>query len=123
MSKIPSALVTVIILFSSFFSIFFVEFSDNVVGSSGDPFYIWIPTDLHFGSINTKYQGSPNATIVFNDMIYDAEHNFGFQFDMAFIPGDITQNGYEAQYQDFVTCFSSLDYHNRADFYCCGGKP
>jgi|GEM_PF-5523525 3',5'-cyclic AMP phosphodiesterase CpdA len=86
--------------------------------TTSNEFVVWLVTDPHIGSTSYGYTDK----YVFQDAIQDSENDWSFDWDIAFVLGDLTDNGYESEYQNFSDAFSVLTKHNRSDFYCLAGN-
>ncbi len=86
--------------------------------TTNNKFVVWLVTDTHIGSTSYGYTDK----YVFQDAIQDSENDWNFDWDIAFVLGDLTDNGYETEYQNFSDAFSVLTMHNRSDFYCMSGN-
>jgi len=73
-----------------------------------DTFKIWILTDTHMGSYSYGYTDK----YVFEDAIKNSENDWEFDWDVAFVLGDLTDKGSVTQYGELVDVFTVLTKHN-----------
>ena len=96
---------------------------DLSVEADSTYFRVWLTTDWHLNNTNDYYVGDPTAYDVVTDFIDDSENDWGFEWDIAIVIGDVTNNGLVAQYGEVLSSISdSVVTHNRADFYITAGN-
>jgi len=114
---ILSFLLMFVILFS------FISFT-TPVKASDNKFYVWVVTDVHMNRTSTRggnYSGTTNYDI-YTKMLSDSENNWGFDWDIQLILGDLADSADISQYQQFQEAIKVLTKHNREDIYILGGN-
>jgi len=81
-------------------------------------FRVWVLTDTHAGGSSYGI----NNTEVLKDALRDSENDWGFDWDIALILGDLTENSTETEYKDFINTFKVLTRHRREDFFIIPGN-
>lgn len=86
--------------------------------STGDTFRVWLFTDPHIGEDSYGYDNK----YVLEDALQDSENDWDFNWDIAFILGDLTRGGKIGEYQKFIDAFTTLTNHDRESFYMIPGN-